>query len=295
MLLAENGFTPAITGGVPIATGCEISADRRHSCSSIAPHQPAAPYEKSTVTASNSRLHPGIAITTKRGGLLDRYFYFFMSLLIPAVVIYGFSFTVDKNLIHPAIPRPPILYVHAAVFSGWLVFFLLQSALVRTHNVGLHRRIGWFGAGLGVLILVLGVSTAIAMGRFNTLQMHATDAESFLMVPLFDMVCFSSTFALAIYWRKKPEFHRRLMLIATCALTAASFGRFPERLLPHEFFYAGVDLLILLGVIRDMIVGRGVHRIYFYVLPAFIVGQTIVIYTVIHNLSYWSKIAHAIL
>src|SRR5580700_305328 len=109
-----------------------------------------------------------------------------MSLLIPVVVVYGFSFTVGNNLLHPAIPRPPILYVHAAVFSGWLGFFLLQFALVRTHNVRLHRRIGWFGAALGVLILVLGVSTAVVMGRFNTLQMRATDAESFLMIPLFD-------------------------------------------------------------------------------------------------------------
>ena len=218
-----------------------------------------------------------------------------MSLLIPAVVVYGFSFTVDQHLIHPAIPRPTILYLHAAVFSGWLLFFLLQSALVRTHNVRWHRRIGWFGVALGVLVLVLGVSTAVAMGRFNTLQMHATDAESFLMIPLFDMVCFTSTFALAIYWRKKPEFHRRLMFIATCALTAASFGRFPERLLPHEFFYAGVDFLILLGVVRDMIVNHRVHPIYFYVLPAFIIGQTIVMSTVIHNLPYWTRTAHSIL
>jgi hypothetical protein len=103
-----------------------------------------------------------------------------MSLLIPAVVVYGFSFTVGNRLIHPAIPRPPILYLHAVVFSGWLLFFLLQSALVRSHNVRLHRRIGWFGAALGVLIFVVGVSTAVAMARFNTLQMHATDAESFL-------------------------------------------------------------------------------------------------------------------
>jgi len=246
------------------------------------------------VTAANSRLLQATAVT-KRGGLLDRYFYFFMSLLIPAVVVYGFSFTVGNNLIHPAIPRPPILYLHAAVFSGWLLFFILQSALVRTHNVRWHRRIGWFGAALGALVLGLGVSTAVVMGRFNTSQMHASDADSFLMIPLFDMVCFSSTFALAIYWRKKPEFHRRLMFAATCSLTAASFGRFPERLLPHEFFYAGVDFLILLGVARDVIVNRRVHPIYFYVLPAFMVGQTIVTYTVIHNLPYWTRIAHSIL
>ena len=246
-------------------------------------------------TLSNSGLNDEIVVTTKRGSLLDQYFYFFMALLIPAVVDTGFSFTVGKNLIHPAIPRPLILYVHAAVFSGWLVFYMLQSALVRTHNVHWHRRIGWFGVALGAAILVLGVSTAITMGRFNILRLHSTRAESALMIPLFDMVAFTGTFAMAVYYRKKPEFHRRLILMATCVLTAAAFGRFPERLLPREFFYGGVDLLILLGVVRDMIVNRSVHRVYFYVLPAFIVGQTIVAYTVFHHLPYWTRIAHAIL
>jgi len=148
---------------------------------------------------------------------------------------------------------------------------------------------------LGVVIPVLGISTAITMGRFNILRLHSTEAESDLMIPLFDMVAFTGTFALAIYCRKKPEFHRRLILIATCALTAPAFGRFPERLLPSELFYGGVDLLILLGVVRDMLVNRSVHRVYFYVLPAFIVGQTIVTYTVFHRLPYWTRIAHAIL
>ncbi len=244
---------------------------------------------------SDSAVAQRIVIATKRGGLLDQYFYFFMALLIPAVVIYGFSVTVGDNLIHPAIPRPAILYVHAAVFSGWLVFFLLQSALVRTHNVYWHRRIGWFGAAMGTVMPALGVATAIVMGRFDMVRLHATDAEAGLMIPLWDMVAFSSTFALAIYYRKKPEFHRRLILIATCALTAAAFGRFPERLLPSEFFYGGVDLLILLGVARDMIVNHRVHRVYYYVLPAFVVGQTIVTYTVFHSLPYWMRIAHAIL
>ena len=41
------------------------------------------------------------------------------------------------------------------------------------------------------------------------------------------MTSFTVLFWLAIYWRKKPEFHRRLVLIATCALTSAGFGRWP--------------------------------------------------------------------
>jgi hypothetical protein len=228
-------------------------------------------------------------------GELGQYFYLFMSLLAVAVILYGFSFTVGKNLIHPAIPRPWILYVHAVVISGWLVLFVLQSTLVRSRKVQWHRRLGRFGVALGTLIPVLGISTAIVMGHFNAVRLHAADAESSLVIPLFDMVCFTCTFPLAVYWRKKPELHRRLMLVATCALTAAGFGRFPAGILPGYLFYAGVDGLILLGVARDLVVDRAVHRVYLFVLFPFILGQTIVTYIAYHNVSFWLRIAHSLL
>jgi hypothetical protein len=234
-------------------------------------------------------------MTTKGEGLLEKYFYFGMSLLITGVVIYGFSHTVGENLIHPTIPRPWILYVHAAVFSVWLVFFILQSTLVRTNHVQIHRKMGWFGVGLGATIPVLGISTAITMGRFNAVQLHYANSAVDLIIPFFDIVAFTIAFSLAIYWRRKPEYHRRLMLIATCALTAAGFGRFPEKVLPSVIFYSGVDLLILLGLLRDVIVNRRVHPVYRYALPALLIGQTIVMYTNIHKLPYWMKIANALL
>jgi hypothetical protein len=234
-------------------------------------------------------------VSIGRGGLLDRYFYLFMALLVPVVVAYGFSFTIDANLLHPAVTRPPILYVHAAVFSGWLVFFLAQTAAVRARRVAWHRRIGWLGAALGVLVVVLGVATAIVMGRFNTAKLGSTRAETDLIVPLFDMVAFASTFAAAVALRKNPEHHRRLMLAATCALTAAAFGRFPAWLLPPVFFYAGVDALIFLGVARDLVVDRRVHPVYRSVLPAFMAGQALVVYTVVNDLPYWRAIGHALL
>jgi hypothetical protein len=234
-----------------------------------------------------------VAITARSG--IEKYFYFLMSLVIVAVIAYGFSFTIGKNLIHPAVPRPWILYVHATVFTSWLVFFVVQSTLVRSRKVQWHRRMGLFGVALGTLIPIVGVSTAVAMGRFNTMSLHATHAESDLIIPLFDMVCFTSTFPLAVCWRKKPELHRRLMLVATCALTAAGFGRFPEQILPGYLFYAGVDLLILFGVARDLIVNRTVHSVYLRVLPLFILGQTIVTYIAYHNVRIWLRIAHALL
>jgi hypothetical protein len=238
---------------------------------------------------------PAARVAAQRAGVLHKYFYFFMSLLIAATVVYGFSHTVNANLIHPVPPRPFILYIHAAVFTAWLLFFIFQSALVRTHNVRLHRQTGWFGFALGIAIPLVGISTAIAMAHFRTLSMHATGAESFLIVPLFDMFCFTIPFALAILWRQQPEFHRRLILMATCALTAAAFGRFPPSILPAPWFYAGVDLLILFGVARDLVVIRRIHAVYLYGLPAFIAGQVLVTYSFTHHSAWWLKIAHALL
>jgi hypothetical protein len=63
------------------------------------------------------------------------------------------------------------------------------------------------------------------MGRFDTVQLHLLDSNAYLIVPLFDLVAFFACFGLAIYWRRKPEIHRRLIFIATCGLLAAAFGR----------------------------------------------------------------------
>jgi Na+-transporting NADH:ubiquinone oxidoreductase subunit NqrE len=234
-------------------------------------------------------------MTIRHAGLLNRYFYFSMSLLIAVIVVYGFSHTIDHNLLHATPRRPWILGLHAVVFSGWVIFFIVQSALVRTHNVRVHRTLGWFGAALGTVIPILGISTAISMGRFFILHAHSVLAAPFLVVQFCDMTSFAVPFALAIYWRNKPEFHRRLVLMASCTLTAAAFARFPLFLVPAGWFYVGVDLLILLGVVRDLIVSRRVHPAYLYGLPVLILAQSCAMYVLFTKSPHWLKIANAIL
>jgi hypothetical protein len=232
-------------------------------------------------------------MTTKRTSILEHYFYLFMSLLITVVVVYGFSYTINPNLLHPRVQPPQIVYVHSFVFSAWLLFFMLQSALVRSHNVRLHRTLGWVGAGLAVSIVVLGYTTSTAVLRLAMQRPLPFPTVSFLLVEIMELVCFAVPFALAIYWRKLPDFHRRLMLIATCALTEAAFGRIPS--LPGLFAPAGVDALILLGVVRDIIVERRIHKVYLYALPAMIFLQIIAEYTYVHQSSWWIGIGNYLL
>src|SRR5581483_1514202 len=132
---------------------------------------------------------------------LDQYFYCFMAVVIAAVVFSGFSFTVNKNLIHPPLQRPAILWLHGIVFSSWLLYFILQTALVRVHSVRVHRNLGWFGVALATTMYVLGIETVLVMARYYVHKFHATDAN-LLIVPFWDIDCFAACFALAILWRK---------------------------------------------------------------------------------------------
>ncbi len=231
---------------------------------------------------------------TGRGGLVDRYFYFAMGLLAASIVVAGFSQTVNANLFHPAVPRPTILWFHGAAFSGWLLFYIFQSALVRTHNVKLHRSLGWFGAGLGVVMVALGFTTAVVMGRFDIHVLHEPGVEDFLLIPFYDMVAFGTLLTLAILWRKKPELHRRLLFIATVGLLDAAFGRFQYLYLNALFFWC-LDGVIVLGMVRDLIVNRRVHKVYWIAVPTIVALQFGVNYTWLHASPWWMAIAHSIL
>jgi hypothetical protein len=224
---------------------------------------------------------------------LDRYFYLGMSLLVAAVVIFGFSHTIDDNLLHPDRPRPLILPIHAIVFSAWVVLFIAQSALVRASRLATHRRLGLFGAVLGGILPVLGIATALVMQHWHASHNDAGIAA--LSLPFNDMITFSVAFGLAMRWRRRPEFHRRLVLMATCCLMGAAFARFPESMVPEGGFYACVDLLILLGVLRDLLVTRRIHAVYRYGLPCLIASQALAQYLMLVAPAPWLAITHRIM
>src|SRR5260370_33046405 len=126
-------------------------------------------------SASQSVVVRPVSRIIGRGGLVDRYFYFFLSLAVAGIVVAGFSRTVDRFLFHAAPPRPVLLWIHGAAFSAWVVFFILRSALVRVRKVRVHPTLGWFGAALGALMVTLGAVIAVVIGRFDALRLHQPD------------------------------------------------------------------------------------------------------------------------
>jgi hypothetical protein len=224
---------------------------------------------------------------------LDRFFYLGIALVIADIVAAGFGPTLEVKLIHPPSPRPGVLYFHAVLFTLWILLFVVQAALVTFRRIAWHRWLGMFGVVLGATIPVLGVTTAVKLTRLRVAQGSAS--ESSLIVPFFDMFAFTVAFGLAVYWRRSPEYHRRLMLIATCGLTVAALARLPSWLVPDNAYYVGVDALILAAAARDWILMRRVHPVYLYGLPTLALSQAAVMWIQLTAAPAWVAIAHILL
>ena len=198
-----------------------------------------------------------------------RRFYLAMSVMMLALVTYGFSNTIGPGLLHTQRPVRDImlLSIHGAVFYAWMLFMVAQAALIRLRHIRLHRLLGWFGAADAVLVVI--------MGLWATFHQPAPFALG--IVGVLSMAGFGIPVALAILWRKRPAYHRRLLLIGTAMLTNAAFARFPGSYLPGHFFYAGTDLLIAIGVARDLWKERSIHVVYRYAMPILLAAEIAVL------------------
>ncbi len=209
-----------------------------------------------------------IATTTnapKATATTPRRFYLAMSLLMLVLVTYGFSHTIGPGLLHTQRPARDVilLSVHGAVFLGWMILMVVQAALVRLRHIRLHRLLGWFGAADAALVVIMGFWASF----------HQTAPLAAEMLGVLSMAGFGVPVALAIRWRKRPAYHRRLLLIGTAMLTNAAFARFPGTYLPGHFFYAGTDLLIAIGIVHDLWKEGSVHIIYRYAILILLVAE----------------------
>jgi hypothetical protein len=249
-----------------------------------------------SLATPNTRL-PGLELTRPGSPWRDRpndWFYFGCAWLVLALVGYGFSQTLSQSLLHTAVPRPTILWIHAGVFSAWIGLFLVQSGLIRSRHVRWHRRLGVAGLVLGAIIPPLGIATGLVMGRFDVVQGLRTQvyAAAHLAIPLNDMLFFAGTLFAAAWWRKRPDVHRRLMLIATCLLTSAAFPRFPFIMITALRWYPGVDALLMLAIARDLTVQRRIHRVYLISVPPILVGQAVAMWLFLGKPQWWIEFAN---
>jgi hypothetical protein len=192
----------------------------------------------------------------------DRWFYSGMAIAIGLTVFAGFAPTYYlRPYFHPE-PLRQLLHLHGLIFTAWVVLLLAQTSLVAAHRTDLHRRLGLVALGLVPLMLVVGATTAVVRAQEGFAPPGGPPAEVFLVIPLFDLVVFGSLAGAALWFRRRPETHKRLMLLATIALLAAPIARLPFALLragPPAFFGLA-DLFVIACVMYDLATRRRVQQ-----------------------------------
>jgi hypothetical protein len=192
-----------------------------------------------------------------------RRLYVGLAVLAAVIAFVGFWPPYFGPLLAGTVDKTLIIHFHAAVYVGWLAIFVTQAVLAATGRVASHIKLGRFAIGYGVLLIVVGLVTAFARFAIRVRAGEAAAAQAQLLGPLLDMLVFAPLFTAAIYYRRTPEVHKRLMIVATTSLLIAAVSRMPFLAEPRILM---VHLLwtapILLAMAHDFWRQRKVHPVY---------------------------------
>ena len=216
----------------------------------------------------------------------ERGVYLGLAIAISAAVVLGFARTFFFRSWYPEWARAhgapeTIFYVHGVAFVAWLLLLLAQTSLVTAGRVDVHRRLGVAGAGLAVVMVVLGtVGSLIAAGRPTGFIDIPMPPLQFLIVPLNLIVLFAVFVTLGIVNRRRSQSHKRYMILASIALIEAAVGRWPFAILTTASPVPGlgmielfVDLFLVPMIVWDIVSRGRPHPVTVWGGAALIVSQ----------------------
>jgi hypothetical protein len=194
----------------------------------------------------------------------ERLFHTGMAVVFLLVVFAGFARSYYLKPYFGAPPAmTPLLHLHGLIFSAWIVLLLAQTALVAAKRTAVHRRLGWAGAALAVLMFLVGTFTAVARAKVVEVPPGAPSPLVFLTIPLGDMLVFALLVGAAFHYRRRVDAHKRLMLLATIAILPAAVARLPfdfiQQVGPPAFFGL-TDLFVLVMLAYDLLTRGRPHR-----------------------------------
>ena len=157
---------------------------------------------------------------------LDRWFFGGMAAAAALIVFAGFAPSYYLKGVYGTPPLSPLRHLHGAVFTLWMVLFAVQTSLIAARRTTVHRRLGMAGMVLAATMVVVGTAVAIAAAKSpRAVAPGFPPPLVFLVIPLSDLAVFLGLVTVGVHQRRKPDFHKRLMLLATIAILPAALGR----------------------------------------------------------------------
>jgi hypothetical protein len=197
---------------------------------------------------------------------MDQRFYTTMAIGSIVIAFVGFARTYYLGSYFGARPLTPLVHIHGLLCTIWLLFFLAQVSLVGVRRTDIHRRLGVAGGLVATLLVVVGYLTAVEGVRLGHAPPGAPSPLAFLSVPIGTLTTFGIPIGLALWYRRRLEIHKRLMLLGTLSLLTPALAR-TGRLVGSEgppFAIGGTCLLIMGCMTYDKWAHHRVHPVFLW-------------------------------
>jgi hypothetical protein len=160
----------------------------------------------------------------------NRRFYTWFAVGAFLIIFAGFAHTYYLRLVFETKGLPVLLHLHGFLFTSWFVLFFVQVRLVARHRVDLHRKLGVVGAFLAPLCACVAIGVSFNAGRRFVLA-HPNSLTNLRARPAAmdfgTSLMFLVLVGIALYFRRRPEIHKRVMVLACCSILLPAIGRIP--------------------------------------------------------------------
>jgi hypothetical protein len=154
-----------------------------------------------------------------------RYFYVWMGVAFVAIAFLGFVPTYWAPVATASFHGPRMQHVHGLVLTLWVLFYLVQSWLVASGRSFDHRN--WGQAGIALFTVVICTILVAEIGALHRAEIagYGDAARRFAAVTLLGAALIVGLFTAAIVWARRPDIHKRLMVVLMSAMMAPAIAR----------------------------------------------------------------------
>ncbi len=152
-------------------------------------------------------------------------FYLGLALVCALIAILGFAPSYWLQLPAGTFKGTPLLHIHGVLATAWVLFLISQSTLVTRGAVARHRDWGLFGISLASILTIVAMMVAIQAMTEKLAHGAGDEVRSFLVVPMSAILLFAGFTAAAVANIRRPEWHRRFMIVGTVGLLGAAMAR----------------------------------------------------------------------
>ena len=254
---------------------------------------------------------PAPAMTRVRLPRVRRSFYVATAAFVILLNVLGFGPSLLDGSMRNG-PPSALVIVHGLVGSAWLLLFLVQTTLAATGRISIHRRLGVTAPVLVVLLVWLTFQMTIEMIRRG----HDLSGDLFRpagppggpVPPVAEVdgglgaFVSSLNFGMLVaagWWnRRRPEIHKRLMLVALLSLAGVpllhlvgyAVRRWPDLCGPAVTAvpFVGANLLLFAGAVHDRVTSGRVHPISVWV-PLALIATSMLLFLAVAPSAPWRQ------